>query len=113
MQSYIKIKLKFKCIIGILPKERVEKQKIVVKIKAKSDDFLDYAKVAKCVKANYKKQKFQTIEDSLNFMGANLKELFPQIFYLKITTFKPKILKNAKVGASRQFILTNLGGKNV
>ena len=46
-------------------------------------------------------------------MGANLKELFPQIFYLKITTFKPKILKNAKVGASRQFILTNLRGKNV
>lgn len=105
MQSHIKIKLKFKCIIGILAKERVKKQKIIVKIKAKSDDFLDYAKVAKCVKTSYKKQKFQTIEDSLNSISTTLKELFPQISYLKITTFKPKILKNAKVGASMCFIL--------
>ena len=103
MQSHIKIKLKFKCIIGILDFEREKKQKVIVKIKAKADEFLDYAKVTRVVKIDYKKQKFQTIEESLEFISLNLKKIFPQISYLKITTFKPKILKNAKVGVSNEF----------
>ncbi|MDO4674085.1 dihydroneopterin aldolase [Campylobacter sp.] len=100
MQSHIKIKLKFKCIIGILDFERKKKQTVIVKIKAKANDFLDYAKVAKRVKKIYKKHKFQTIEESLRSSSQKLKQHFPQIYYLKITTLKPQIIKNAEVGAS-------------
>ncbi|EOH2343586.1 dihydroneopterin aldolase, partial [Campylobacter jejuni] len=35
MQSHIKIKFRFKCIIGILDFERKKKQKIIIKLKAK------------------------------------------------------------------------------
>lgn len=100
MQSHIKIKLKFKCIIGILDFERTKKQMVIVKIQAKSNDFIDYAHIAKKIKKIYKKNKFQTIEQSLEFSSEELKRTFSQIDYLKITSFKPEIIKNAKVGAS-------------
>lgn len=100
MQSHIKIKLKFKCIIGILDFERQKKQVVIIKIKAKSDIFLDYAQVTKHIKQIYKKQKFQTIEESLEFSSQGLKQAFPQIYELKITVIKPHIIKNTKVGAS-------------
>ncbi|TKX32606.1 dihydroneopterin aldolase [Campylobacter aviculae] len=98
MQSYINIKIHFKCIIGVLNFERKKKQKVCVKFKAKADDFLDYAKVSKKIKKYYKKKKFFTIEESLDFICAKLHTKFPQIYYIKIATFKPKIIKNAKVG---------------
>lgn len=100
MQSHIKIELKFKCIIGILDFERKKKQKIIVKIKAKSNEFLDYAKVSKFVKKYYKKEKFYTLEESLEFISLKLKENFPSLIFIKISTFKPKIIKKTKVGVS-------------
>ena len=100
MQSNIKIKSKFKCIIGLLNFERKKKQKIIIKIKAKSDDFLDYAKLEKKVKKIYKKNKFFTIEDSLEFTSKELKNKFENLKYIKISVFKPNIIRNAKVGAS-------------
>ncbi|ECR6749753.1 dihydroneopterin aldolase, partial [Campylobacter coli] len=53
MQSYINIKMQFKCIIGILKFERKKKQKVCVHLKAKANDFLDYAKVSKKIKKYY------------------------------------------------------------
>lgn len=100
MQSHIKIKLHFKCIIGILDFERKKKQKICIKLQAKATEFLDYAKVSKKIKKYYKQKKFFTLEDSLEFVCQKLKDKFPQISYIKITTYKPKIIKNAKVGVS-------------
>ena len=100
MQSYIKIKFKLKCIIGILDFERKKKQKIIIKIKAKSDEFLDYVQVLKFVKANYKEQKFYTLEQSLEFISLKLKENFSSLNSIKISVFKPKIIKKARVGAS-------------
>lgn len=97
MQSHIKIKLKFKCIIGILPFERKKKQRVKVKLSAKAQDFLDYAKVCALIKKSYKEQEFKLIEDSLNYLFAALKNEFPQIKRLKITATKPDIIKHAKV----------------
>jgi len=102
MQSHIKLKLKFKCIIGILDFERKKKQKIIVKIRAKSDEFLDYAELAKNIKNTYKKHKFYTIEESLEILAAELKQKFSSLYYIKIHTFKPEILKNTKAGACFQ-----------
>ncbi|MBZ7941839.1 dihydroneopterin aldolase [Campylobacter molothri] len=98
MQSHISIKIHFKCIIGILNFERKKKQKICVKLKAKANDFLDYARVSKKIKKIYKKEKFFTLEESVDFVCEKLHSKFPQIIYLKIATFKPKIIKNSIVG---------------
>ncbi len=100
MQSHIKLKFRFKCIIGILPFERKKKQKLVIKLKAKSDEFLNYARVLNFVKQSYKKQKFHTLEESLEFLSEALKKEFPALNSLKISAFKPKIIKNSKVGVS-------------
>lgn len=99
MQSNIKIKLKFKCIIGMLDIERIEKQKILLKINAKANDFLDYAKVAKLAKKYIKKKKFYTLEKASKKLSKKIKENFPQTKYIKIIIIKPKIMKNAKLGS--------------
>lgn len=100
MSSHIKIKIEFKCIIGILEFERKKKQRIIVKIRAKSDEFLDYAQILKLTKKHYKKQKFHTLEESLESTSLRLKENFPSLDFIKISAFKPEIIKNAEVGAS-------------
>lgn len=100
MPSHIKIKLKFRCIIGILKFERKKKQKIIIKVRARSDEFLDYAQVSKLIKKCYKKQKFRTLEESLEFSVLKLKEHFSSLDSVKISAFKPEIIKNAKVGVS-------------
>ncbi|MBM0636802.1 dihydroneopterin aldolase [Campylobacter sp. VicNov18] len=98
MQSYIKIRFHFKCIIGILDFERKKKQKVIIKLKAKSHEFLDYSKIIAKIKKYYKTQQFYTLEESLHSISLNLKNDFPSLTHLKIEVFKPHILKNAKVG---------------
>ncbi len=100
MQSHIKIKLEFRCIVGISELERKKKQKLKVKIEAKSGEFLDYAEVLKLVKTSYKRQKFYTLESSFELISSKLKESFPSLKFIKISAFKPKIIKKARVGAS-------------
>lgn len=99
MQSCIKIKLKFGCIIGILPFEREKKQKVVIKLKAKSDEFLDYAQLCKWLKNTYKARKFELLEQSLDFVAKRLKQKHPALHSLKIIITKPHIIKNARVSA--------------
>lgn len=95
MTSHIKLKIKLKCIIGLLKKERKHKQKIKIKIECKSNNFLDYAKVDKVVRKTYKKQKFKTMEKSQAKLSKILKDIFPDIYYIKIKTSKKDILKNS------------------
>lgn len=99
MQSCVKIKLKFSCIIGILPFERKKKQEIVIKLKAKSDEFLDYAVLCEWLEFTYKKRKFELLEESLEFVASELKQTHPALCSLKISISKPHIIKNAKVSA--------------
>lgn len=100
MQSHIKIELKFKCIIGLLDFEREKKQEVLIELEAKSKEFLDYAKICKKIKKIYKKKKFKTIEKSLKFTCKNIKKHNKKIHYIRISCYKPQIIKNAKVGAS-------------
>ena len=97
MQSHIKIKMHFKCIIGILDFEREKKQKINIKLEVKSDDFLDYSLLCEWIKKIYKKNKFHLLEDSVRFILENIKDFDNNINYIKIKISKPNIIKNAKV----------------
>lgn len=99
MQSRIKIRLKLRCIIGILPFERKQKQKIIIKFQAKSDEFLDYAVVCQWLKRTYKKHKFKLLEESLEFVAKELEKMYPHLKSFKISICKPQIIKNARVSA--------------
>ncbi|MCW1852275.1 dihydroneopterin aldolase [Campylobacter jejuni] len=99
MQSHIKIKFHFKCIIGILDFERRKKtKKLLSSLKLKQMNFLNYAEVITKIKTWYKKEEFYTLEESLDFVSLNLKKDFPNLTNLNIKIFKPHIIKNATVG---------------
>ena len=97
--------LTFKCIIGILPKERVKKQKVVVNLSFdyvyKKDNFIDYSKITKLIVTIMKKQKFFLIEEALLYIEKLLKKSH-NIENLKIKITKPTILKNCQVSVSKK-----------
>lgn len=99
MQSHIIIEINFKCIIGLLEFERLEKQTISLKINAKANSFLDYAKVAKLSKKYLKKKKFYTLEKANKKLAKKIKNNFPQLTKIKIKIKKMEIMKNAILGA--------------
>ena len=94
--------LTFKTIIGILPFERITKQKVILdiffeyKFSKKEKNFVDYSHVAKMAKQIMKKEKFELIEDALLYLEKALKAKF-SISNLYITITKPDILKNCVV----------------
>ena len=96
-------KLTFKAIIGILPQERIKKQKVIVDIsfcyKYNNGKFINYDKVASLVKKTIKKQKFFLIEDAIIYLDNKLNAMF-NISKLKITITKPDIFKNCKVSVA-------------
>lgn len=97
--------LTFKTIIGILPFERVTKQKVVLditfeyKFSKKQKDFVDYSHVANMAKMIMKKEKFELIEDALIYLHRALTNEF-NISNLHIKISKPDILKNCEVSVS-------------
>lgn len=100
----VKIKnLKFKCIIGILPEERVKKQIVIInvsfKYKFKNDFFINYAEVSTDIKALMKENKFKLIEDSLKHLKSYLNNKY-KIKKLKIEIIKPTILDDCDVSVS-------------
>ncbi|CAM4120480.1 dihydroneopterin aldolase [Campylobacter armoricus] len=100
MQSHIKINLEFKCIIGLLDYERIQEQKVLIELEAKSKNFLDYAKLCEKIEIIYKKKKFKTIEKSLKYLCKSIKKYHKKLKFISITCYKPDVIKNALVGAS-------------
>ncbi|EAJ5680953.1 FolB domain-containing protein [Campylobacter lari] len=100
MQSHIKVSLEFKCIIGLLDFERIQEQKVLIELEAKSKKFLDYAKLCARIEKIYKKKKFKTIEKSLKYICKDIKKHHKKLQFINITCYKPDIIKNARVGAS-------------
>lgn len=80
--------LRFKCIIGLLKRERIKKQKVKINLSLKADEFIDYAELAELLKAQMKKQKFYKIEDGLIFFKDFLKTKISKFKIIKITNFK-------------------------
>jgi len=97
--------LTFKTIIGILPFERVTKQKVVLNLSfeynfsKKQKDFVDYSQVANMAKVIMKKEKFKLIEEALIHLQKALKNEF-NIKKLHIQISKPDILKDCIVSVS-------------
>ena len=97
--------LTFKTIIGILPFERVKKQRVILNISFRYNftknqkDFIDYSHVANMAKLIMKKEKFLLIEDAIIYLERALSGEF-KISKLHIEISKPDILKNCEVSVS-------------
>lgn len=104
MKVYIE-QLTFKTIIGILPFERVKKQKVIVDVifkytfSKRTDDFIDYSKVSSLVKKTMKKKKFLLIEDAILTLEKKIYKKF-NLQNLQIKISKPNILKDCLVSVS-------------
>jgi len=104
MNVYIE-QLTFKTIIGILPFERVEKQKVILDIffnytfSKKTQDFIDYSEVSALIKKTMKKKKFNLIEDAILCLEKKIYKKF-NLRNLKIKISKPNILKDCLVSVS-------------
>ncbi len=93
--------LTFSCIIGILNKERVKKQKVIINISFKYDflnknNFIDYSKIVKKVKKIMKREKFELLEEAILYLTKYLKQKYC-LKSLNIQISKPNILKNCVV----------------
>lgn len=95
--------LTFKCIIGILDFERINKQKVIINISFEyefsKDLFIDYSEISNLVKLTMKQQKFLLLEDAILYIETLLQNNY-KISYLKIKISKPNILKNCIVSLS-------------
>jgi len=97
--------LTFDCIIGILPFERVNTQKVIVNISFEyfydngKNEFVDYSEVVSLVETTIKEKQFQLIEDAILYIKEILLKQF-NIQNLKIKISKPDILKNCTVSIS-------------
>ncbi len=97
--------LTFKTIIGILPFERVKKQKVIIDISFEynfskdSKEFIDYSKVSALVKKIMNKKNFELIEDAILTLEKLLYKRF-NLSNLKIKITKPDILKDCIVSVS-------------
>lgn len=95
--------LAFKCIIGILPFERVEKQRVIINISFdyiyKKNYFIDYSEVSTFVKKEMKKKKFELLEEAIAHIEGKLYKLY-KINNLKIEISKPDILSDCIVSLS-------------
>jgi dihydroneopterin aldolase len=96
-------KLRFKCIIGILPFERIKKQKVIINTSFEyiftKDMFIDYSEVSALLKSTMKKQKFLLLEDAILYIEKLLLNKYP-ITNLQIKISKPDILKDCIVTLS-------------
>ncbi len=108
MKVFIK-ELSFKTIIGILPFEREEPQKVIVNIDfeyvfyKQDKEFIDYSKVAKLVKKTMKTKQFGLIEDAIIFLEKKLYKKY-NISALNIQITKPDILPNCTVSVQNVFL---------
>ena len=95
--------LTFKCIIGLLPFERINKQRIIINLSFdydySADYFIDYSEVSTLIKKEIKKKKFELLEDAIIHIETLLYKLY-KINNLKLKITKPDILKDCFVSLS-------------
>lgn len=97
---------KVRAIIGILDKERVCEQEIIINAVlsyAYKDNFLDYAEVTDFIAKMLKTQKYTLLEEAILDISERLKSAFPAICSLSLTLKKPEILDSCIVGVRGGF----------
>lgn len=97
----------FETIIGILPHERVNKQKIQIDsyftyYTHSKNDFLDYCLLKNFLQDSFK-QNFNLLEDALRYFLEEIPKRFPQITYFCIKITKLEIFNNCKVSMQIQY----------
>ena len=99
--------LTFETIIGVLPFERVNKQKVIVNLKASyyyiKSEYIDYVGLVNIIKDSMNQQKFKLIEDAIEFIKDEIVKKFPKIKSLEIKISKPDILANCNVAVYKKF----------
>ena len=94
--------LTFNCILGILPFERVDKQKVILDISFEyffnndGSNFIDYSKVALYAQTSMENEKFKLIEDAILFIRKGLKSTY-ELKNLTVKITKPDIMPNCIV----------------
>jgi dihydroneopterin aldolase len=100
--------LTFKTIIGVLDFERVTPQRVVVNLKAKYSykdrNYINYVELKELIVAIMQEQKFELLEDALEFLIAKITKKFPAIKKLKLEIIKPDILNDCQVSLSKSFV---------
>ena len=106
MKIYIE-QLSFDTIIGILPQERVNPQRVDIDIEIeyeyRDDTFIDYAKVAKSVEENMISNRYELIEEALSNLKNMLFSQYSDINVLFIKITKPNILNSCRVAVSQKW----------
>lgn len=100
MKVFVK-KLTFKTIIGLLPHERVNPQRVCVNITlhVKGEKMVvDYAKVAKVVQKSFHKHCYLSVEEAMKNSHKIIKRKFPKVHKATIEISKLDIIKNCIVG---------------
>ena len=94
--------LEFNTIIGVLKKERLNQQRVIINCEIKYNykhSYLDYAEVVEIIRAILRKKEYEVIEDALLFITKRLKKRFANIKKINLEILKPDILDNCIVGA--------------
>jgi dihydroneopterin aldolase len=101
----------FEAIMGLLEKERTTPQKICVNAKITYDysekKFIDYAVLSELIRESIKKEKFYTIEETLEYLCKKLQKEFKNIEKINLKISKPDILENRVVGVKKKLKLKN------
>lgn len=104
--------LEIECIIGLLPFERKNKQKVIVDIEAQYKyslgSFIDYSKIVEDVSSHLIEEEYELLEDALLGIKGLVFRNFSDVLKLQIKISKPNILKNCSVGLSDSWTNTPL-----
>ncbi|MDE5592257.1 MAG: dihydroneopterin aldolase [Helicobacter sp.] len=94
-------------IIGILPKERTQKQKIEINayfsyIQESKEGFLDYRSLKSCIE-EVLQRNFELLEEALSSLQEELIKNFPQLTFFLIKITKLEIFTDCKISMHIQY----------
>ncbi|MDE5602544.1 MAG: dihydroneopterin aldolase [Helicobacter sp.] len=97
----------FEAILGILPFERINKQKIQIDSRFtyytySKNDFLDYRLLKDFLQDSFE-QNFHLLEEVLEYFFEEIPKRFPQITFFCIKITKLEIFNNCKVSMQIQY----------
>ncbi len=97
--------LTLEVIIGVLERERKEKQKVIIEAKIiydKDEHFLDYVQVVEAISNMMEYKMYDTLENAIEGITKALKIDFPEIKSIYLKIYKPEVFKNALVGVEKE-----------
>jgi len=98
--------LRFETIIGILEKERLTPQPVVLHVTIdyayQTGSFIDYAEVVTFLEETMQRERYYLIEEAIEDLVQKVLEKYPSIEKVKLTLLKPTILANAVVGLTQK-----------